>query len=184
MFHVKQFYLVVLFFTVVSSKGQGTLTIQDKPFVIDRTIDSSIWRQLKTSPLFQTLTEREQLMFYWTNYMRKDPKRFYNTIVKEFVRQFPEANSSEVKTLAKDVEEIKTELPFLMPDKGLLSMSKLHSKDLQSRGNTISHTSSKGKTFVERVREAGIYTCAADNVYIGNADPLQTLISCSEVVGR
>jgi hypothetical protein len=177
MFHVKRFLLFISFLSITAVKAQGTLTLQDKPFVFDKPLDKDLWQQLMTERGFSTLGESEQLMFYWVNYFRNDPARFYNQIIKEFIRQFPEANTSEIKSLERDIMNAKAPLPILLPDYGLTQMAELHSVDLVRRGSIISHRSSNGKDFVQRIRDAGAYRCGAENIYVGAYDPLEALIA-------
>ena len=171
-------YLIYLslFFCSFTTKAQGTITLQDKPFVYNVPIDSVIWKSLSDSNLFSTLSVEEQQAYYWINFFRKSPKFFYNTIIKAFVQQFPEAKTSEWKSLEQDI--IKTgHLPFLYPDKGLLGMSRRHSEYLWLRNGVISHKSSEGKDFVQRIEETGSYRCGAENIYVGSYDPLEALIT-------
>ena len=160
----------------VCSFSQGVITLQDKPFVYNVPVDSTIWNQLELDATFQVLSPKEQAFFYWTNVFRRNPKLFYATVVKEFINQFPEANKSEVKSLEKDVQKAPASLPALFPDKGLLKMSKLHAADLSKRGGVISHKSANGKDFAQRMKEAGSYGCGAENLFVGNDNPLEALV--------
>lgn len=153
------------------------MTLQDKPFVFNRTIDSALWKEIKNERIFNSLSQQDQLTFYWTNYFRQNPKRFYNLIIKEFIRQFPEANTAELKSLEKDISKAPEELPILYPEKGLMKMAITHSSDLEKRGAIISHQSNTGKNFVQRIKEAGSYRCGAENIYVGSPDPLEALIA-------
>ncbi|HLO37219.1 MAG TPA: CAP domain-containing protein, partial [Lacibacter sp.] len=45
------------------------------------------------------------------------------------------------------------------------------------RGNIISHNSSNGKSFAQRLQEAGKYACGAENVYVGSNKALESLIT-------
>ena len=173
-----QFRLLAFFLYIgLASFGQGTITLQDKPFVFNHSVDSSIWKQLEADALFRKLDSQTQMLFYWTNLFRTKPGVFYNDAVKEFIRQFPEANKSEVKSLERDIQKLKGPLPFLMPDMNLGRMSSLHAQDLSNRKGVISHKSSSGKDFVQRLKETGSYRCAAENLFVGNPNPLEALIT-------
>ena len=108
--------------------------------------------------------------------MRKNPAGFSETVVKEFLVQFPEANSAESRSLITDLSHTKAPLPFLLPDEGLMRMAKAHASDLKSRGGIISHQSSSGESFVDRIKEIGGYRCGAENVYVGTPQALDALI--------
>lgn len=169
-------FLITLFLFSFISYGQGYVTLQDKPFVYNHVLDSVLWKKIENNPSFCTLTEKEQLFFYWVNQFRSSPQNFYITVIKEFIHQFPEANSKEYRDLEKDVFLAKP-LPLLFPEKGLLKISKEHSFDLSKRGGIISHKSAGGKDFVQRIKEAGSYRCGAENIFVGTYDPLEALIA-------
>jgi len=171
-----QLYVLLLFFLPVQLAAQGYLTLQDKPFTFSHSIDQGVWGWLEQQPGFTGLAKDQQLMYYWTNLFRKDPKAFHESVVKEFLRQFPEANTPAAKSLEKDIATLKGPLPYLAPDAGLLQMSRLQAKDLAGRNGVISHTSSDGKNFNQRIKEAGRYTCGAENVFSGSGNPLEALI--------
>lgn len=174
---MKNFLVFLLLLIGNLSFAQGSITLQDKPFIFNKPIDSSIWKTLAGDVAFRELNEQEQQLFYWTNVMRKNPSLFYNDVIKEFIRQFPEANKAEVKSLERDIQKLKTPLPLLMPDPNLRRMSSAHAQDLAKRNGIISHKSSLGKDFVQRLREAGTYRCGAENLFVGNPNPLEALIT-------
>ena len=167
---------VLFLFFLLNTYSQGSITLQDKPFVYNAPVDTPIQNALEADPVFKTLPQKEQTMFYWVNVFRKNPKRFYTDVVKEFIRQFPEANKPEVKSLEKDIEKGAVTLPLFMPDAGLITMAKAHSLDLSKRGGIISHKSSSGKDFVQRIKEAGGYRCGAENLFVGSGNPLEALV--------
>jgi hypothetical protein len=172
-------YLTVLFLLLIGnlSFAQGSITLQDKPFVFNKPIDSSVWKILEAGLSFRDLPEQEQMLFYWTNVMRQNPLKFYNEVIRDFIRQFPEANKPEVKSLERDFKNLKAPLPFLVPDVNLGNMSLAHAQDLAKRKGGISHKSSAGKDFIQRLKEAGTYRCGAENLFIGNPNPLEALIT-------
>ena len=174
---MKIVFSLLLVLSSFCSFSQGVITLQDKPFLYNAPKDTSVWNRLEWEPSFKLLNPKEQDFFYWTNVFRTNPKWFYTSVVKEFIKQFPEANQPDVKTLEKDIQKAAASLPILLPDEGLLQMSKLHAIDLAKRGGAISHRSATGKTFVERMKEAGSYRCGAENLFVGNDNPLVALIT-------
>lgn len=170
--------LIILFSLFYGfSFSQGSITLQDKPFEYKATVDSVVWKRIYEEPAFKLLNKHEQEFFYWTNVFRLNPRKFYNSVVKEFIRQFPEANKPEVRSLDKDIQNVPISLPALIPDAGLLKMSKSHANDLSKRGSSISHRSASGKDFVQRFKEAGSYRCGAENLFVGNNSPLEALVT-------
>jgi hypothetical protein len=176
---VKKDILFTLLFLLNSLLAftQGVLIIQDKPFFLEQKTDLAIWERLMEKPAFVHLDSSSKEFFYWTNVFRKNPRLFYKTVVVEFIRQFPEANTSDFKSLESDIKQIGDSLSFLFPDEGLSKMAIEHGKDLVKRGGVISHFSSKGLGFKERLNNAGNYNCGAENIYVGSDEPLKALIS-------
>ncbi len=167
--------LLLLIFTGLAY-GQGVIVLQDKSFVYKDNRDTAVWNRLAANSAFQSLSTMEQEFFYWSNLMRKNPALFSEMVLKEFLIQFPEANSAESRSLITDLKDIKTPLPFLLPDEGLIRMAKTHAADLKNRGGIISHQSSSGKSFVDRIKEIGGYRCGAENVFVGTPQALDALI--------
>ena len=177
MFHVKRLILVSFIFLAHSGFGQGVLTLKDKPFVLKHQVDTALLHQLEANSLYRGLPAREKDLFYWTNYFRQNPRRFQETVLVEFYLQFPEAKSAYSRSLELDIKHAPSSLQMLLPDNGLLNAAQQHASDLVKRGGVICHISSNGKTFVERLQQAGQYKCVAENVYIGSLSGLESLIT-------
>ena len=172
-----RFLLSFLFVCTASlSFSQGVIVLQDKPFVYKPVRDTAIWNRLVSSQGFANLSAIEQDFFYWTNLMRKNPWLFGETVLQEFLKQFPEANSTDSRSLTAELKRAQTNLPFLEPDHGLFVMASTHATDLKGRKGVISHQSSTGKDFVQRIKEAGKYRCGAENVFVGTPEALEALI--------
>lgn len=168
--------LLLLFCFTTMCSAQGVIVLQDKPFVYKPVRDTAVWNRLVSSQGFAGLSEMEQDFFYWTNLMRKNPGQFSEYALQEFLRQFPEANSIDSRSLTADLKRVQTNLPFLNPDQGLFVMASTHATDLKGRNGIISHQSSTGKDFVQRIKEAGKYRCGAENVFVGTPEALEALI--------
>ena len=177
MFHVKKLLLFCFILLLQNGYSQGILTLKDQPFEFVHQYDTALLRQLNLNSSYKLLTGKEKDLFYWTNYFRQNPKRFYETIVTQFLIQFPEAKSAYTKSLEADIKKAPATLSLLVPDNGLLNAARLHATDLVKQVNIISHTSSTGKTFVQRLQQAGNYSCGAENVYIGSYSALESLIT-------
>lgn len=177
MFHVKQLIVIILISISSSAVGQGVLTLQDKPFVLKLSIDSGVYKSIRSTSSFRLLSQPEQESLYWINYFRQNPRRFWNLVMKEFLLQFPEAKSPYTRSLEADILKAAQTLPLLLPDSGLIQMASVHSADLRKRNGIINHTSSGGKTFVQRIQAAGRYTCGAENIFNGSFNGLESLIA-------
>ena len=171
--------IILLVFTVSTSSAFsqiGSVNLEDKPFVFQIEKDTSIWNRLERNSLFAALDQQEQWFFYWTNWFRKDPARFYRLVIRSFLKQFPEANNQDLKGLDQQLIQIRNPLPLFIPDSGLMQMSRIHALDLANRDGAISHTSASGKSFSDRLNQVGWYNCAAENVYQGSVESLKALV--------
>lgn len=177
MFHVKQLLVILLLSFSSTVVGQGVLTLRDKPFEFTAAIDSVLYKSMSASKIFNVFSQREQESLYWVNYFRQNPRRFWNTVMKEFLLQFPEAKSSFTRSLEADIMKAPQSLPLLLPDSGLIRMAATHAADLKKRNGIISHTSSTGRSFVQRIQAAGRYTCGAENIFNGSFNGLESLIA-------
>lgn len=175
MFHVKHF-LLGLFLCIISACafGQGNLMLEAKPFEYSFKTDSSIWRALSDQKAFQNLTKEEKGFIYWVNVFRSNPKWFYEQVVTSFLKQFPQANTAEAKSLRDELMHASP-IPAFSLDEKLMGPAKAHALDLSIMGE-LSHTSSSGKGFPERMENVGYLACAAENLFSGNQDPLEALI--------
>lgn len=174
MFHVKLFLLLLLP-TTLFSQHVGSTLIESKelpslPPKVD-SIESYINKFSSSSAL--TSTERE--WFYWTNYSRSNPRRFWDSVVSLIIKSFPTLKNSYSASLQKDLYN-STSLPLLKPNKNLATVSKAFAKEMAASNALPSHTSPSGLTFSNRMAVAGIKTCAGENISFGPSNPLMMLV--------
>lgn len=174
MFHVK--HIVLLVFAIPSLlMAQGNFTLNDIPFEVKVSRDQAVQAHVDKELSKAGLSSGEKEFFYWVNYMRTNPSRFYTECVVPFLKQFPEANGKEAKSLEKDLYA-SAKLSLLSFSLAASDAAKLHCADLALKQNGIGHNSSDGKNFSTRMRLAGITKCAAENIYTGKNEPLLSLI--------
>jgi hypothetical protein len=176
MFHVKQFLLFIpLCSFLVFAQGQAEFKMADKPFRPVVEIDQVLSRQTNECIIKRGLTKEEGQFLYWTNYMRKNPSAFYRNCIAMFVKEFPEVDGPEAKSLGKDLLFLSP-LPVFTPNSSLMDASADHAYDLATNMERISHTGSDGSDFASRVRYVGFNKCAAENIYTGKDDALIALM--------
>jgi hypothetical protein len=175
MFHVKHILFILLVLFTVSAQGQGTISLEDKSFTYDQKRNGKVDDFLSGyDPLLKSLSQNERDVYYWVNVLRADPRSFLNNYVLPFLNQFPEAKGSSSSSLIADLKA-QSELPLMAPKDNLLKASRLHAVDL-SKQNRISHNSSDGRSFRQRMESAGITTCAGENILEGKSDALKAVI--------
>jgi hypothetical protein len=174
MFHVK--HIAFLVFALPSIlMAQGNFTLNDIPFEVKIPRDQAVQQHVEKELSRSGLSKEEKEFFYWVNYMRKNPGQFYTDCVIPFLKQFPEANGKEARSLEKDLNA-STKLNLLSFSLAASDAARIHCADLALKQNGIGHNSSDGKNFSTRMRLAGITKCAAENIYTGKNEPLLSLI--------
>lgn len=176
MFHVKRiaFTFIALFFCAISF-GQGSVTFTDKPFFYSVDRDSLIISFLEKQPSFLKLNKEEKELLYWLNYVRQKPGKFNDKILSLFLEQFPEVKSNYTRSLAKTLDQMQP-IGLLQSSTKLNQVAFEHAKDIGSHGFSISHSSSYGESFRQRMEKAGLTNCVSENIYEGKMNVLETVI--------
>jgi hypothetical protein len=175
MFHVKHLCLFFFFLIPVYGFSQAYFKLTDKPFHYDSPPDSTINDWIKAESRGKGLTPEEFSFFYWVNFVRKNPIIFRDFILIPFISQFPEVEGAESQALFNDLSKTD-ELSLLRLSSALTSLSRDHAKDLVYRKGKLTHNSRMGFSFSQRVKSAGIFGCAAENLYTGKNDALLALL--------
>lgn len=172
MFHVK--HIVFLMFLPIISLSQGYFTIEDKPFPTPSWTDPQVKEQVRKQVDGKGLTAQEISFYLWCNMLRKSPATFYEKVMIPFLKQFPEAKGREAESLAVDLGSAER-LPLFEFSQLARDAAKEHAADL-SRTTKLSHNSSDGRSFSQRIRINGITKCAGENIYTGKEEGLLALI--------
>ena len=154
--------------------SQGTVVLNDKPFEAQRKPDTAVYNNLRRQPLFNSLDKSERELLYWVNLMRKDPMAFKSNYVLPFLDQFPEAQSSESKSLIRRLSSLPA-LSQLTLSPVLVGTAGDHANYLADK-KVISHTGRGGKGFGARMAEAGVTGCGGENIFDGQDDGLMVLV--------
>jgi len=147
--------------------------MEDKDFKTSRVPDTVILGPLERNAAFGSLSQLEQDVIYWMNVVRKDPARFYSTWVLPFTVQFPQAKGSDFKSLSS---EMKSALPLFEPHAVLNKTARGHAQEIVAGKIGFVHTGIGGKSFEQRMKEAGIVNCAGENMLEGKGDGLVAVI--------
>lgn len=174
MFHVKHI-LLLLFVLPLLVAGQSQFTLQDKRFSPTIEIDQQLLEYVNLQIKGRGLTEQEKQFFYWSNFLRLYPKRFYTDIIGAFLSSFPEAKGKESESLKKELLSLAPLSRYKFSIQ-LADLALEHASDLSEHANQISHVDSKGRTFAQRMKMGGVTKCAAENIYTGKNDGLLALI--------
>lgn len=138
---------------------------------IDHTVESS----LKALPGYHKLNKEQGEWFYWTNYSRKNPRRFWDSVVTPILAVYPQFKNEFSASLKKDLYT-SASLPQLVPSNQLEDVAQEHAEALASKSALPSHTSPNGHTFQARMEKANIKKCAGENISFGPANTVFALV--------
>lgn len=172
---MKHVLLALLLPLSLLAQHSGSVKMEVKPFPTLPGKDYKVDQFVKSSASNYSLSEYQTEWFYWTNYSRSNPKRFWDSVVGPFLKVYPEMQSQYTKSLKKDLYLIST-LPFLKPNYALLNMAQKHATSLASIKANPSHTSPNGSTFQDRVQKASIQKCAGENISFGPRNAVLGLV--------
>lgn len=176
LFHVKRFTISFgILFIINSCIAQGSIVTTLKPFDLEHVRDTGIVNTLKRFPSYFELSKVEQETIYWLNYVRQKPHDFLYKVLIPFIQQFPEVKGSYIESLIKELKQLSPLQP-LKPDPTLITVARAHAIDLGKKGGKISHSSTTGENFQQRMNKFGITECVAENVFEGRDEPVQSVL--------
>ncbi|MEI8111436.1 MAG: CAP domain-containing protein [Chitinophagia bacterium] len=169
--------LVAVFLTiVVSLRAQlSEVELEVRPVPTPSTRDASVLEWNRSFPAFSSMNPREQECLYWINLIRKNPTYFCDSILAPILEAFPPLRGKEAVALKKDLLSAGS-LPLFSPTAILNAAARAHSNDIARKKAPISHTSTNGNNFADRMRLAGINTCAGENISLGNQGILLSVV--------
>ncbi|WP_276088787.1 CAP domain-containing protein [Pedobacter sp. JY14-1] len=130
------------------------------------------------------LTPEERDIVLYTNLVRMNGEKFFNTFFQDFVekhnrdmQQYSNYNTLKISrsdkyytSLEKDLRKIK-DLPVLWPDEALSWVARQHAKDMNKR-NYAAHNSPEGKTPKDRISQMYPRRSMGENLSFGFATGL------------
>ena len=155
--------------------GQGSMELEVKPFKMNLARDKKVDSFLTSFKSLQSFSLEERALYYWVNVLRSNPPLFRKQIIDPFLEQFPEAKTSFAKSLLSDLDN-QAPLSLVAPSELLAITSREHANDIAFKQKEISHSSSDGRSFQQRMKDAGITTCAGENILEGNKDALKAIV--------
>lgn len=174
---LKQLLLFFFFLPLIplAQTQIGSVEISSlKAIPIPRTFDREIDSINRSNTYYNLLNSSEKELFYWMNYSRTQPKRFWDSCVVPMLQQFPHLNGSNARSLEKDLAAAGT-LPLYTLNRSLIGTAQKHAQDNLNQGR-ISHQSADGKQFDQRMREIAIKRCASENLASGPSNMLFSLV--------
>ena len=152
----------------------GTTTLEIKPLPKMPGKDPVVQKFMQDIPELVSLNPVQYDWFYWTNYSRVNPRRFWDSVVAPLLVTFPPLKNSFSSSLKADLYKAPP-LPMLRPNNSLQKVAGEHASELAKKKAGPSHTSPSGRTFEDRMVAAGIQSCAGENISFGPWDPVLML---------
>lgn len=176
MFHVKRLIFLSFFlpfFSLAQHLGTTILPVKAMPALPPKTV--SIVQFLEAYPEYGSLTPEQKEWFYWTNYSRSNPKKFWDSVISPILASYPTINEAYTSSLKTDLYNINS-LPLIKPNGNLLKASADFAGEMASKNAPPSHTSPSGSTFQQRMERTGIIKCAGENISFGPSNPVMMLV--------
>ncbi|MBS1744890.1 MAG: CAP domain-containing protein [Bacteroidetes bacterium] len=174
---MKQIVCISIFYLVCSiGFSQQTLLFSDttlpKP-PINEKIKS--WNEHQ--PNFNKLKQKAKDFYYWVNFSRANPSKFYKEVVLPIVNIYPQLKGNNLNSLVIDLQNTGN-LPLLSLSDTLIKMSQAHAIDITEHNSKPSHNSTNGLTFGQRFMNLALKNCGSENISSsgGDGDPLFMLV--------
>ncbi|HEX6914425.1 MAG TPA: CAP domain-containing protein [Chitinophagaceae bacterium] len=167
-------FLFLLVLLPFMGKGQSVVVLEQRSINFNLSIDQEIVNWNASFRGFESLSKEEKEIYYWTNYSRKDPRRFWDSVMVPIMVTFPQLRGAYAASLKQDLYATRR-LPLLALSDTLNQTSKSHAEDIGFKSASISHTSTNGTRFSERLTQAGIRNCGSENMSLGNGDVLMAI---------
>ncbi len=169
---IKLFILLLLLSFTASS--QSVVVLEQRKINFNLPIDEEVDAFNRSFRSYKNLSKEEKEIFYWTNYSRKDPVRFWDSVMVPILTTFPQLRGRFASSLKTDLIAAGR-LPLLGLNDTLNMSAKNHALDIGLKMATISHTSTNGTSFSNRLQNVGIRNCGSENMSLGSGDVLMSI---------
>lgn len=174
MFHVKRFLFLLLFVPAcLKAQHTGSTKLEIKNLPTPPGTDYQVEGYVNSFSNQLSSTQKE--WFYWTNYSRSNPKRFWDSVVEPILRIYPNFRNSYTISLKEDLYKT-SRLPLVKPSEDLAKIAQSLASGLAAKRAQPSHTSPSGATFEDRMQSISIKKCAGENISFGPSNPVLMLV--------
>ena len=165
---------IVLMIIPFAASSQSIVVLEQRKINFNLSIDKEVeeWNQSFYS--YNNLSKEEKEILYWTNYSRKDPVRFWDSVMVPILTVFPQLRGKFATSLKSDLFAAGR-LPLFGLNDTLNYTAKNHALDIGLKTASISHTSTNGTRFAERLQNVGVRNCGSENMSLGNGDVLMSV---------
>lgn len=150
----------------VKAQNYSQVLLPDIAFEPKLVVKQAILEKLNENQIFRASDPLAQSFIYWTNYARLFPKEFRDSALLPYLNHQPRLKGKYANSLIEDLTKVDP-LPFLEPEEKLTLAARQHAKDIKGNGGSVSHRSSDGSSFGDRMNKVGYKGCAGENIFLG-----------------
>ncbi|MDA3616716.1 CAP domain-containing protein [Polluticaenibacter yanchengensis] len=170
-------FIIISVFFALGTGAQANLVFKSfTPVTITLLRDEAVQSFCESQPLYSKLSASDKELYYWINYSRLYPRRFFDSVAVPVI-----ASMQEIKTNNRYYTSLKAD----MYKQGATSMYRLndtlmrlatnHNKYLSKTFPNLSHDGANGVTMQNRFVKAGL-TSGAENIGLGIHNTIYTLV--------
>ncbi len=171
--HPIKLLLVLLLIPFIAST-QSIVVLEQRKINFNLSVDKEVEDWNRSFYSYNNLSKEEKEILYWTNYSRKDPVRFWDSVMVPILSVFPQLRGKFAVSLKQDLFAAG-QLPMFGLNDTLNVTAKNHALDIGLKTASISHTSTNGTRFVDRLQSVGVRNCGSENMSLGNGDVLMSV---------
>lgn len=170
---IKLLFILLLVIPCVAY-SQSVVVLEQRKINFNLSLDNEVEQWNNSFASYNMLSKQEKEILYWTNYSRKNPVRFWDSVMVPILTVFPQLRGKFASSLKKDLETAGN-LPLFGLNDTLNFTAKGHALDIGVKTASISHTSTNGIRFAERLQSVGVRNCGSENMSLGNGDVLMSV---------
>lgn len=163
------------FVPLLSFSQISVVELEVRPIPEPYTRDTVVDRWNMAQPGYQKLSQQAKELFYWTNYCRNNPKRFWDSAAAPIIQLFPRLQTPEARSLEQGLTHASS-LPMFRLNPILVKTAQSHAYDMAANQAGASHISTNGTDFATRMQLAGIRGVANENISISSQSILLSVI--------
>jgi hypothetical protein len=169
--------LAVIFCLPLFAKAQySTVTLEDRPIKVVVSTDYEVEKFVHSLPQYNSLSDQARELLYWTNYSRKNPRKFWDSICAPIISLFPQLKMGPYAQSLKADLYSSPSLPLLRINDTLTRIAQAHADDIGLKQGKFHHNSTDGTTFQQRFRKAGLRNFGGENISLGAGKMLLSLV--------
>ncbi|MBV9986881.1 MAG: CAP domain-containing protein [Chitinophagaceae bacterium] len=165
----------ILIIPFLAHSQMASIELVVKPVPLPVTLDTAVIRFNESQTGYNNLSDASKEFYYYINYGRSNPQKFWDSIVKPILRAFPNLKGPEAESLYSDMIRSGS-LSMLALNPSLIRTAQLHARDIGGKHAPPSHTSTDGTDFSSRMRNIGIKTCANENIAISSQSTILSVL--------